>query len=267
VCHTVTLPFTLKSILRQKKNYGNSNISPCKKCNFQKNPLKETKILQDNITLELISSFNTSQNIIFQKSSFKNRSTIKTSGTAIGPNCWYGGTDTGSSTITRSHLFLEVLPRPFSFCFVWDPPQHVGQENFCPQSMALSKCAHHLQPNHRSIPFGPSIIHYYEGTPKNYTLCLLACLWMTRSFQVTKTKEKGKKPITWKIHWENTIPLYTRSQGQCSTQIKHSYWCKSWNQPPRALWPCIGPKAEKRIPSNLGSQFVVTLGTNVPAFY
>jgi hypothetical protein len=28
VCHTVALPFTLKSILRQKKNYGNSNISP-----------------------------------------------------------------------------------------------------------------------------------------------------------------------------------------------------------------------------------------------
>jgi hypothetical protein len=29
--HTVVaLPFTLKSILRQKKNYGNSNISPCK---------------------------------------------------------------------------------------------------------------------------------------------------------------------------------------------------------------------------------------------
>jgi hypothetical protein len=22
-------------------------------------------------------------------------------------------------------------------------------------------------------------------------------------------------------------PLYTRSQGQCSTQIKHSYWCKT----------------------------------------
>ncbi len=30
VCHTVALPFTFKSILRQKKNYGNSNISPCK---------------------------------------------------------------------------------------------------------------------------------------------------------------------------------------------------------------------------------------------
>jgi len=25
--------------------------------------------------------------------------------------------------------------------------------------------------------------------------------------------------------------LYTRSQGRCSTQIKHSYWCKSWNWP------------------------------------
>ncbi len=32
VCHTMALPFTLKSILRQKKkNYENSNISPCKK--------------------------------------------------------------------------------------------------------------------------------------------------------------------------------------------------------------------------------------------
>jgi hypothetical protein len=27
VCHTVALPFTLKDILRQKTNYGNSNIS------------------------------------------------------------------------------------------------------------------------------------------------------------------------------------------------------------------------------------------------
>jgi hypothetical protein len=30
VCPTVALPFTLKSILRQKKNFGKSNISPCK---------------------------------------------------------------------------------------------------------------------------------------------------------------------------------------------------------------------------------------------
>jgi hypothetical protein len=52
VCHTVALPFTeKKSILRQKKNYGNSNISPCKNIVFQKNPLKETKILQAIITL------------------------------------------------------------------------------------------------------------------------------------------------------------------------------------------------------------------------
>jgi len=28
VCHITPLPFTLKTILRQKKNYGNSNISP-----------------------------------------------------------------------------------------------------------------------------------------------------------------------------------------------------------------------------------------------
>jgi hypothetical protein len=40
---------------------------------FKKNPLKETKILQDMTTLYLISSFNTSQNLIFQKSSYKDR--------------------------------------------------------------------------------------------------------------------------------------------------------------------------------------------------
>jgi hypothetical protein len=73
VCDSVALPFTLNNILRQKKNYGNSNISPCKKYNLKKNPLKETKILQDNTNLQRISSSNTSQNIIFQKSSYKNR--------------------------------------------------------------------------------------------------------------------------------------------------------------------------------------------------
>jgi hypothetical protein len=44
--------------------------------NLQKDTLKETKILQDIITLWLISSFNTGQNIIFQKSVYKNRPTI-----------------------------------------------------------------------------------------------------------------------------------------------------------------------------------------------
>jgi hypothetical protein len=46
VCHTLTLPFTLlkKKNLRQKKSYGNSNISPCKKnIIFQKNLEKKPK--------------------------------------------------------------------------------------------------------------------------------------------------------------------------------------------------------------------------------
>jgi hypothetical protein len=47
-------------------------ISPCKHIIFKKNPLKEMKILPDMITL--ITNFNTSQNIIFQKKfSYKNR--------------------------------------------------------------------------------------------------------------------------------------------------------------------------------------------------
>jgi len=33
---TVALPFTSKSILRQKKKYGNSHISPCKNRIFKK---------------------------------------------------------------------------------------------------------------------------------------------------------------------------------------------------------------------------------------
>jgi hypothetical protein len=36
MCHTIALPFTLKSVLMEKKNYGNSNISPCKNIIFQK---------------------------------------------------------------------------------------------------------------------------------------------------------------------------------------------------------------------------------------
>ncbi len=35
VCHTLALPFTLKGILRQKKNYENSNTSPCKNIIFK----------------------------------------------------------------------------------------------------------------------------------------------------------------------------------------------------------------------------------------
>jgi hypothetical protein len=51
VCHIMALSFTFKSILKQKENYGNSNISLCKNVIFKKNPLKETKILQDITTL------------------------------------------------------------------------------------------------------------------------------------------------------------------------------------------------------------------------
>jgi hypothetical protein len=72
----VALPFTLKSILRQKENCGNSNISPCKNVIFKENPLKEKKpnpSRYHNSTTNL--NFDTSQNIVFQKSSYQNRPT------------------------------------------------------------------------------------------------------------------------------------------------------------------------------------------------
>ncbi len=43
VNYTMPLPFTLKSILRQKNNYGNSNISLCKNLIFQKSSTKKTQ--------------------------------------------------------------------------------------------------------------------------------------------------------------------------------------------------------------------------------
>jgi hypothetical protein len=39
----VALPFTLKHILRQKKNYQNSNISPCKNIIFNKSSKRNQK--------------------------------------------------------------------------------------------------------------------------------------------------------------------------------------------------------------------------------
>jgi len=45
----VALAFTFKSISRQKKSYGNTQIFHHAKIQSSKNPLEETKILQDII--------------------------------------------------------------------------------------------------------------------------------------------------------------------------------------------------------------------------
>jgi len=59
--------------LQAKRTIMETQIFYHTKIKSSENPLKETKILQDIRILDLISSFNTSQNIIFQKSSHKNR--------------------------------------------------------------------------------------------------------------------------------------------------------------------------------------------------
>ncbi len=97
------LAIYLKSILRQKKNDGNSNISPCKNIIFKtssgRNP-KSIKILERYN--ESISSLNTSQNISFQKSSYKNRPIlyIKSSSLCVRPMTFRGRT--GLSVRRRS---------------------------------------------------------------------------------------------------------------------------------------------------------------------
>jgi hypothetical protein len=67
-----------KRYLKAKEELSEFKYFTMQKHNLQKHSPKETKILQDIITLQLISSFNTSQNIIFQRSSYKNRPIIIT---------------------------------------------------------------------------------------------------------------------------------------------------------------------------------------------
>jgi hypothetical protein len=69
------LAICIKMYLKAKEKLWKFKYFTMQKHDLQKNPLKETKFLQDIITLQLISSFDTSQNIIFQKSSYKNRPT------------------------------------------------------------------------------------------------------------------------------------------------------------------------------------------------
>jgi hypothetical protein len=57
------VPIYIKKYLKAKEEeLWKFKYFTMQKYNLQKNPLKETKILQDIITLELISSFNRSQN-------------------------------------------------------------------------------------------------------------------------------------------------------------------------------------------------------------
>jgi hypothetical protein len=67
------LSIHIKKYLKEKEELWKFNyFTMQKKKSLQKNPLRETKILQDIITLQVISRFNTGQNIIFQKSSYQN---------------------------------------------------------------------------------------------------------------------------------------------------------------------------------------------------
>ncbi len=78
LCHTLALPFTLKSILRQKKNYENFKYFSMQKYNLQKiNPLKETKNPSRYHNSITNLKFLTQDKISFfkKKSSYKNRPT------------------------------------------------------------------------------------------------------------------------------------------------------------------------------------------------
>jgi hypothetical protein len=66
------LAILIKKYLKAKRIIMGTQIFHHAKISSSKNPLKETKIFQDIITLQQISSFDTSQNIILKKFSYKN---------------------------------------------------------------------------------------------------------------------------------------------------------------------------------------------------
>jgi len=68
VSHCGLGPVTLKHILRQKKNYGNSNISPCKNIIFKKSSKRNQNPSKAIITLYNQSQVSTQAKI----TSFKN---------------------------------------------------------------------------------------------------------------------------------------------------------------------------------------------------
>jgi hypothetical protein len=77
-CHAVALPFTLKSIFMQKKNYGNSNISPCKNTIFKKSAKRNQNPSRYYNSITDLKFQPRAKIIIFPKSSYKNRAIIIT---------------------------------------------------------------------------------------------------------------------------------------------------------------------------------------------
>jgi hypothetical protein len=68
VCNIVALSFILKTVLRQKKTFEDSNISPSKNIILKKSFKRNQNPSRYHNSITNL-KFNTSQNIIFQKSS------------------------------------------------------------------------------------------------------------------------------------------------------------------------------------------------------
>jgi len=123
------------------------------------------------------------------------------------------------------------------------------------------------------IPF-LRVMHPLHTIKNNCTLSLwlsIRCklLWVTKVYF---------RPKTWNLWLENpTFAAQKLASLKTNSQKNIHGRSQGWNRKnifnlPQVtnkcwtLWPCIGPKAEKkRILLNLGSQFA-TLGADVPAF-
>jgi hypothetical protein len=68
------LAIYIKKYIRQKKNYGNSNISPCKYIIFQKSSKKNQNLPRDyNSIITNLKFQHKPKYSLFKKSSYKNR--------------------------------------------------------------------------------------------------------------------------------------------------------------------------------------------------
>jgi hypothetical protein len=67
----MALPFTLKSILQQKKNYGNSNISPYKNIIFKNSSKRNQNSSRYYNYITYLKFLKKNKNTTFQKSSYQ----------------------------------------------------------------------------------------------------------------------------------------------------------------------------------------------------
>jgi hypothetical protein len=130
------------------------------------------------------------------------------------------------------------------------PHQHPCKNHVGFRGTYLSMCGgnNNFTPTNSEITL--IYLQMWHAHQAHFTLGLRALVQLKSSITIAAKVEISPGCFRTGVNADIENKLFNR------TQVTNKCW---------TLWPCIGPKAEKRIPSNLGGQSA-TLGANVPAF-